>query len=204
MTDTYATERRDDRGRLATILETHIWWWIPLAVGVGWLIFAMIVLQLNLTSAWAIAVATGLLLIVASFSELVNALAAAGWQWLHVTLAAGFFIGGIVALVWPDPTFLALARIIAWLLFFKGCADIVLALGRRLDDSLWWLRLILGVLEIGVALWAADSPDRSALLLMLWIGLSAVAKGVTDIVLAFEIRSLVRKTPGSWSPEQVP
>jgi hypothetical protein len=197
MTDPYGTNRppnrRNGRSRLASVLETHIWWWIPLVIGIGWLIFAMIVLQLNLTSAWAIAVAIGLLLVVASFTEVVNALAAPSWQWLHAVLAGVFFIGGITALVWPQPTFLALARIVAWLLFFKGCADIILALGRRLDDPLWWLRLILGALEIGIAFWAGDSPHRSALLLALWVGLSAIAKGVTDIVLAFGIRSFIRK-----------
>ncbi|MBO0879622.1 MAG: DUF308 domain-containing protein, partial [Mycobacterium sp.] len=168
--------------------------------------------------AWAIAVAVGLLLIVASFSELVNALAAPNWQWLHAVLAGVFFVGGITALVWPQPTFLALARIVAWLLFFKGCVDIVLALGRRLDDPLWWLRLILGAFEIGIAFWAGDSPHRSALLLALWVGLNAIAKGVTDIELAFDIRSVTRKsepktpstptpnvpTPAPWSTERLP
>lgn len=226
MTDPYstnrsgATERLGGRSRLASVLETHIWWWIPLIIGIGWLIFAMIVLQLNLTSAWAIAVAIGLLLIVASFSELVNALAAPNWQWLHALLAGVFFVGGITALVWPQPTFLALARIVAWLLFFKGCADIVLALGRRLDDPLWWLRLILGASEIGIAFWAGDAPHRSALLLVLWVGLSAIGKGVTDIELAFAIRSLTRRggtqtpstptpppgvpTASPWSTERLP
>jgi hypothetical protein len=39
---------------------------------------------------------------------------------IHLALAAAFFIGGLVALIWPEPTFLALTRLVAWLLLFKG------------------------------------------------------------------------------------
>jgi uncharacterized membrane protein HdeD (DUF308 family) len=164
-------------------------WPILLAVGVAWFVVAMVLLQFDFASTWAIAISAGLLLIAASFGELLNAVVAPGWRWTHVTVAAGFFVGGIIALVWEEPTFLVLARILAWLLLFKGCADFVLALGRRGEDTLWWLRLAVGALAIAIAFWAAASATRSAGLLMLWIGLLAVTKGITDIVLAFELRS---------------
>lgn len=164
-------------------------WPILLAVGVAWLVLAMVLLQFDFASTWAIAISVGLLLIAASFGELLNALVAPGWRWMHAAVAAGFFAGGIIALVWEEPTFLALARLVAWFLLFKGSADFVLALARRGEDTLWWLRLAVGALEIAIAFWAAGSVTRSAGLLMLWIGILAVVKGITDIALAFELRA---------------
>jgi uncharacterized membrane protein HdeD (DUF308 family) len=182
-------------------------WPILVAVGVAWLLFAMVLLQFDFTSAWAIAISAGLLLIAASLGELINAMVTPGWRWMHATLAAGFFVGGIIALVWQEPTFLALARVVAWVLFFKGCADFVLALGRRGEDALWWLRLAIGALEIAIAFWAAGSVTRSAALLILWISLLAVAKGIADITLAFELRARQRAieiAPDMPQPEPRP
>jgi len=147
-----------------------------------------VVLQFDLVSARSIALAAGLLLILASFSQVVTAQAARQWRWVHVALAAALFVAGIVALVWPDPTFQALARLLAWFLLAKGGADIVIALVLRTLDALWWVFLVVGLIEIIVALWAAGVPSRSAALLMLWVGLVAVFKGITDIVLAFGLR----------------
>ncbi|HET6501485.1 MAG TPA: DUF308 domain-containing protein [Amycolatopsis sp.] len=163
-------------------------WWALLVIGVVWLVFGMVVLQFDLVSARSIALAAGLLLILSSFGQVVTAQAARQWRWVHVALAAALFVVGIVALVWPDPTFQALARLLAWFLLIKGSADIVIALVVRTLDALWWIFLVVGLIEIIVALWAAAVPSRSAALLMLWVGLIAVFKGITDIVLAFGLR----------------
>lgn len=164
-------------------------WWILLVIGIVWLVFGMMVLQFNLTSARSIALVTGLMLIVAAFSQLADVQAGRGHRVVHAVLAGIFFTAGLIALVWPDPTFLALARLVAWLLLFKGCANIVVALMVRGTGTLWWLLLLLGVVEIVVALWAAGVPSRSATLLVLWVGLIALTKGIADIVLAFGIRT---------------
>ncbi|TNC29123.1 HdeD family acid-resistance protein [Amycolatopsis alkalitolerans] len=171
-------------------------WWVLLTIGIAWLVFGMMVLQFDLTSARSIALVTGLMLIVAAFSQLADVAAARGHRVVHAVLAGILFTGGLIALVWPDPTFLALARLIAWLLLFKGCANIVVALLLYGSGALWWLLLGLGAVEIVVAFWAAGVPSRSATLLVLWVGLTALTKGVADIVLAFGIRTWERAPAG--------
>ncbi|GAB2984408.1 hypothetical protein LWP59_18140 [Amycolatopsis acidiphila] len=59
----------------------------------------------------------------------------------------------------------------------------------RGSGVLWWLLFGLGVVEIVVAFRAAGVPSRSAALLVLWVGLIALTKGIADIVLAFGIRT---------------
>ena len=38
--------------------------------------------------------------------------------------------------------------------------------------------------------WASGYPGRSAALLILWVGIGALIRGVTQLVLAFQVRKL--------------
>jgi uncharacterized membrane protein HdeD (DUF308 family) len=175
--------------RVTGRLRIRVDWWMLAVTGVVWLVFGMVVLQLDLASASSLRLAAGLLLILAAFSHLLNTQVAVRWQWLHGALAAAFFVTGMVALVWPDPTYLALTRIIAWFLLVKGTADVFLALAARPGDRLWGLSAVVGLLEIAVGFAVAGVPAGSIPLLPLWVGLIALSKGVTDLFQAFELRS---------------
>jgi uncharacterized membrane protein HdeD (DUF308 family) len=63
------------------------------------------------------------------------------------------------------------------------------ALANR-DLDLWWLTLLAGILEIAIGLWAIGYPGRSAALLILWVGIGALVRGITEIILAFQVKSL--------------
>ena len=53
-----------------------------------------------------------------------------------------------------------------------------------------WLGLLAGVVEIGLAFWAAGDFGHKTVLLLVWVGLSALIHGVVQIILAFQLRSL--------------
>ena len=65
-----------------------------------------------------------------------------------------------------------------------------LAEGRAAISPTSWLGMISGILEIFIGFWASQQalPAR-AVLLIIWVGLFAVFRGVTDIGLAFELKS---------------
>ena len=100
-----------------------------------------------------------------------------------------FIVTGFAALAWPDRTFLVLANLVAWFLIFKGTLDIVIAFAMK-GEELWWVQLVVGVLSIVIAFWAAGYPGRSAVLLVLWVGISCLTRGVTELVLAFQLKGL--------------
>ena len=54
--------------------------------------------------------------------------------------------------------------------------------------------LIAGVATVGIAFWAVGSLERSVNLLVLWIGLGALFRGVDQLFLAFEFRHLHEAT----------
>jgi uncharacterized membrane protein HdeD (DUF308 family) len=72
---------------------------------------------------------------------------------------------------------------------FKGTFDMVTAIGFRDVLPLWGLALAVGVLELLLGFWAIGYPGRSAWLLLVWVGIGAILRGIGDLVAAFTYRS---------------
>lgn len=190
----------EDAARLARL------WWVPLLVGVAWMIVALAVLQFDIGSVRTISLVFGVILIAAAVHEFAEIFIAPGWKWLHAVLSGLFLVGGVATLVWPEITFVALANLIGWYLLFKGTFDVVAALSLRDRIELWGLGLAAGILQLMLAFWAVGYAGRSAVLLILWVGLSALARGVTSILAAFQVRALGRTTAPAAAvlPQQTP
>jgi uncharacterized membrane protein HdeD (DUF308 family) len=167
------------------------WWWF-LVTGIAWVFVGMFVLQFDIDSVFTISLIVAFVMFFAGINEVFDVVTMEGWKWLHALLAVLFVLGGIWALAYPAQTFGTLALLIGWFLLIKGTFDFVAALFSR-DADFWWLLLIVGILEILIALWAIGYPGRSAYLLVLWIGIGALMRGFSEIVLAFQVRSLGRE-----------
>ena len=85
-------------------------------------------------------------------------------------------------------TFLVLAAIIGWYVLFAGIFDIVTAFATKDENDLWWLQLILGIAQILIGFWAIGYTGRSIDLLVIWVGASALARGISSLFLAFGLR----------------
>jgi uncharacterized membrane protein HdeD (DUF308 family) len=165
-------------------------WWLYLITGILWLWVTLIILRLNLDTVYAISILFGFVAIGAGINEFLGMGASTrGWQIVHAVLGVLFIVAGIVAFFKPQGTFVALASIVAWVLLFKGIFDIVLALMVH-PAHLWWVGLIVGVVEILLAFWAAGYFRGSALLLVVWVAALTLTRGVTEIILAFRLRHL--------------
>jgi uncharacterized membrane protein HdeD (DUF308 family) len=162
-------------------------WWLFLVTGILWLIVSIIILRADVGSVAAVAVLAGFVFIFAGVNEFVTATAVSSWRWLHVLMGIVFIIAGTFAFIRPGSTFLALAAIIGWFLIFKGFLDIVVALSNR-EFDLWWLGLVVGIAELLIGFWAASYPGRSITLLIVWVGASALARGIGEIFIAFRLR----------------
>ena len=179
-----------------TIEETELaesasrFWWLYLITGVLWLWVTLIILSLDLDTVYAIAILFGFVAIGAGISEfLMIGASTTGWRIAHGILGVIFVAAGIVAFFRPQGTFVALAAIVAWVLLFKGIFDIVLALISH-PAHLWWVGLIVGVIEILLAFWAAGYFRGSAIILVAWVAAMTLLRGITEIVMAFRLRKL--------------
>jgi uncharacterized membrane protein HdeD (DUF308 family) len=185
------------------LIEVSKGWWLYLVAGILWIIFGWIVLSFNFDTVWAIAVFFGFGFIIGGIMELYVGFQSDSWRWLHILFAVIAILAGIVALVWPGQTFLVLAAIIGWYILFAGIMDIVISISTKEENDLWWLQLVLGVVEVLIGFWAVGYAGRSIAVLVIWVGASALARGISSIVLGFGLHSTgkeLRKKMSSTPP----
>ncbi len=165
-------------------------WWLFLITGIAWLLLSVIVLRFDITSVAAVGALLGVVFIAAGANEfMVMALRDMGWKWLHGILGVIFIIGGIWAFVHPIGAFYELAAILGFLLIFKGTMDIIGSVIQKEVSDLWWLGLIVGVLELFLGFWASQQYFAPrATLILVWVGFYALFHGIGEIVMAFEVR----------------
>jgi uncharacterized membrane protein HdeD (DUF308 family) len=179
-------------------------WWVPLLLGILWLIYAFIVLSFTYKTVWAVVVFAAVAFIFTGIGEFVLATILESWQWLHALAGVLCIAAGILALVWPGQTFLVMAAIIGWFLLFRGTFNIVESLFIKDYVEQWWLMLITGILQVGIALWAVGYAGRSIAVLVVWVGAWALTEGIMNIWAAFRIRNVNRQAAGLAEPPAAP
>jgi uncharacterized membrane protein HdeD (DUF308 family) len=175
------------------VRDSRIPWWAFLVAGIGWLVFAWIVLSFDFKTVWAVAVWAGCGIMAAGVLQVAaGTVLEGGWKGLAYGVGVAAIVVGFLCLVWPGQTFLVLAALVGWYLMLKGVFDVVIGLAGRADYELWWLTLILGIVEVLVGFWAIGYDGRSIALLVVWVAGSSLARGISDIFLAFQLRGLER------------
>jgi uncharacterized membrane protein HdeD (DUF308 family) len=166
-------------------LEATKHWWVFLVAGILWIMYAWVVLSFDYRTVWAVAVFFGWGLIGGGLMGVAMGLRAPSWRWLHVTFGVIGVIAGFLALVWPGQTFLVLAAIIGWYVMFAGILDLAAAFATKDVNEVWWLQLILGIVQILIGFWAIGYAGRSIALLVVWVGATALARGISSLFVAF-------------------
>jgi uncharacterized membrane protein HdeD (DUF308 family) len=180
--------------RLQETERASRFWWVFLLTGILWLIVSLIVFRFDITSVTAVGILIACFVIMAGVNELMAmAVTAGGWRWVHAILGGIFIVFGFLALFYPDRTFASLAAIMGWVLLFKGIFDIVVAFATKRENELWWLTLAAGIAEILLAFWAAGYFGRKVIILIAWVGAWAMIRGITEIILAFQVRAVHQK-----------
>jgi uncharacterized membrane protein HdeD (DUF308 family) len=181
------------QSRPAMLAQLGLPWWMFLVTGVAWLIISAAVLRFNTTSVATIGVLIGVVFLIASASEIVLASARASWGWLHILMSVLFIGAAIWAFVRPFGAFWALATVVGLLLILRGSVDLFTSIDAGDINPSWWLGVLAGIAEIIIGFWASQQafPTR-ALLLIFWVGFFALFRGISDIVVAFEVRHAER------------
>jgi uncharacterized membrane protein HdeD (DUF308 family) len=170
-------------------------WWLFLLGGIAWLIVSLVLFRFDYTSVHTVSILFGIVAIVAGVWEFFAiGVSTTGWKIVHAILGLIFIAVGIVAFVHPGNTFRALAAVIGFWFLFKGIFDFVAAFASREVFGLWWTQLVAGIIELLIAILCAqgDLADK-AVLLILYVGIMCLSKGVTELILAFKLRSAGRQ-----------
>jgi uncharacterized membrane protein HdeD (DUF308 family) len=166
-------------------------WWIFLVTGIGWLIFALLVFQWDYTTVYAVSYLFAFVALAAGMNEFVLiSVSTTGWKFVHGILGALFVIAGIWAIVHPHAAFATLSSLMAFFLLFKGIFDVMVAFIAKGQFQTWWLQLTAGIIEIVLAFWVAGSFRDQVILLVVYVGIMALTRGITELIVAFKLKSL--------------
>jgi uncharacterized membrane protein HdeD (DUF308 family) len=180
--------------RTAVLDETRGLWWVFLFTGVAWFVISLVVLRFNDSSITAVGVIMGVVLLAGALTELLfMGTETGGWRILHAVVGLLFLLGAIWAFTEPQEAFWALASVLGFILLIVGMSDIVTAVVTRAVNPIWWMGLVTGILFIILAFWASQQlvPVKGQLLLF-YVGLFALFKGVSQVAFAFRLHSARR------------
>ena len=166
-------------------------WWLFLVGGIAWLVFALIVFQGSYKTVYAVSILFGIVAIVAGATEFASlGVWTTGWKIVHAVIGTLFVIAGSWALVHPHAAFATLASLMGLFLLVKGVYDVLVSFIAKEQLEIWWLQLVVGIIEIVLAFWIAGSFRKSVILLVVYVGVIALSRGITDLFVAFKLRGL--------------
>ena len=177
-------------------------WWLVLMRGIFGVIFGVIALVSPgialLTLVWLF----GFYAILDGITAIVIGIRTHGephWVWTIVQGVVSV-LAGVIALVWPEVTALALLFVVAFWAIVLGIGEIGGAFASRKSGSnAWGWTLAAGILNVifGVLLliWPA-----SGILTLIWlVAIFTLAGGIALIVLAFRVQSVAKSTADALS-----
>ena len=167
------------------------YWWVELLLGVLWVVIAVVVLKFDQASVVTVGVLTGIMFLLFAAEEFVLATLDHSARWLWALFGVLLTAAGIVALIHPSKTFAGFADILGFVFLLIGILWMVQAFTERVFNPLWWLGLISGILMVVLAFWVSGQFFlERAVTLLVFAGVWAMVKGITDIIRAFQIRAL--------------
>jgi uncharacterized membrane protein HdeD (DUF308 family) len=170
-------------------------WWLVLLRGVAGIIFGLGTLFAPGISLLVLVLFFGAYAFVDGILALVSVLRRRGtsdpWWWLLLEGLAGI-AAGVVTLLWPGISALALLYVIAAWALVTGGFEIAAAIRLRKVLTDEWLFVLSGILSVALGVLLILFPGPGALALVLWIGAYSLVIGILLIALGLRLRSWVR------------
>ena len=170
--------------------KTNSLWWLLIVVGVAWIVVGFIVLRFDNSTVDVISVVFGVMVLLAAGGELFKAaITPGGWRVWHIIFAVLLLIGAIIIFVNPGSTFVSLALVTGFYFVFAGIFDIISSLFSTGTPG-WWLPLLSGIAEVVLGFLASSSFSSSVVVLVTYVSVVAIFRGVSEIAAGFGIRRL--------------
>ena len=110
------------------------------------------------------------------------------YWWMILLRGAIWVLFGIALFVQPGISLLALTLFFGAFVLIDGIGNIVTAVGGRKTHDHWWVLLLIGLCGVGVGVLTFYSPGLTALALLFYIAIWAIATGLLAIVAAIRLR----------------
>jgi len=168
-------------------------WWAVALRGVVSILFGVLTLALPALTLAALVALFGAYALVDGVLAIVSAIRRRGetkqWWGLVFHGVAGIATG-VVTLLWPGITALALLYVVAAWAIITGILEIVTAIRLRKAIEGEWLLALSGIASLGLGVLLALFPGPGALALVIWIGALALVSGALFLALGLRLRRL--------------
>src|SRR5512135_1391307 len=189
--DVRRTEALQDTVR-AEVREVSGVWWLLLILGILWTGLGMFMLPYRVGSLAVVAVFVGVAFLFGGITQLVVASQVHAWRWLLIVGGVLGVAAGIIAFAWPGVTLYVVSILVAWYLVIFGIVHVLSALaGSQLPW--WWTRLLFGIAELVLGVWAVRPWQRSLFTLVTLVRVWAIFYRVEEIFAAFTVRQAGRR-----------
>ena len=176
-------------------------WWLVLLRGIFMVVFGLIALVWPgialLTLVWVF----GFYAILDGIAAIAIGIRTRGephWIWTIVQGVASV-LAGVIALIWPGLTALALLFVVAFWAIVLGIGEIGGAFASRKGGSnAWGWTLAAGILNVIFGVLLLIWPAGGILTLIWLVAIFTLAGGIALIVLAFRVRSVTRSTADAF------
>jgi len=168
-------------------------WWLFLLRGLGGILFGVITFLAPGVTLAALVIVFGLYAFADGVLAIVSAIRGRRrgndrW-WLLVLQGLAGVAAGIVTLLWPGVTALALVMLVAAWALVTGAFELAAAIRLRKVIRHEWLLVLSGLASIALGVLLMLFPGPGALALVIWIGAYALVSGALLAALAFRLRA---------------
>lgn len=109
--------------------------------------------------------------------------------WIGVIQAILAILFGVVTIFWPHLTLVVLVYLLSAFVILIGITEVMHSFMTMRSRDTWWLRLILGLVALGVGLYLVRHPNVTFATFILIVGITFIARGIIDIMIGFLDRS---------------
>lgn len=106
--------------------------------------------------------------------------------WLFLLEGIAAIIFGIIAVANPANTLATLGFYFGLLLLIAGAADLIIGISSNGKTDLWWLEIIVGVIEGALGIYLLQRPGLAFETFIFFIFLAVLVKGISWFVGAFD------------------
>lgn len=118
-------------------------------------------------------------------------------DWWHFAVRGVLtIVFGLVALIWPDVTKIALVLMFGAFVLTDGILTVATGVAARKYFKRWWVLLLEGITGIIIAAITFIWPNITGLAMLYFIAGWAILTGIFEIAAALEFRNLI---PGEWA-----
>lgn len=105
--------------------------------------------------------------------------------WLLMLRGIALILFGVVAVVWPAITLVAISTAFAVYLLIAGVINIIVGIRAEGSLSMWFLSLLLGLAQVGVGVYLLKNRLALAAFIAV-IGIALIVYGIIEVIGAFE------------------